>query len=249
MISPKNAVKRLLATAGYALRKTSQIGLDDITDIRNILGISPAKTIVDVGAHEGQTAARYAQGFPAAAIYSLEPFADSFARLQLNTRHLSAVKAFPWALGDADEQRELNVNQFSATNSLLKAAVVTDPEVNRFLQPLRQVTIEMRRLDSFCRDQGIEFIDLLKLDVQGFEMDVLRGGSRLLQSRRIALIYSEVTFESFYLGQTTFGELHPFLTEQGFELVDLYGQTRSAASGIRWCDMLFVNPEALRSRG
>lgn len=245
----KSAVKRLLAVVGYELRKSSQIGLDDINDVRQILGNPPAKTIIDVGGHEGQTATRYAEGFPDATIYSLEPFSESFAKLQANTRQFSNVKPFNLAMGNAEETRQLNVNQFSATNSLLAAVPeVKDLHTRQLMQSVRQVTIRVQKLDSFCQQAGIEFIDLLKMDVQGFEMEVLGGGESLLRRKRVALIYSEVTFESLYVEQTTFAELHARLTEQGFELVDLYGQTRSPSKSIRWCDMLFVNPEALRTR-
>jgi hypothetical protein len=86
------------------------------------------------------------------------------------------------------------------------------------------------------------------MDVQGFEMEVLGGGESLLRRGRVALIYSEITLESLYVGQATFAGLHAHLAERGFELVDLYGQARGPMKSIRWCDMLFVNPDALRTR-
>lgn len=243
----KNALKKLLAAAGYELRKRSQIGLDDMNDVRQILGGRPAKTILDVGANEGQTAIRYAGGFPEATIYSVEPFPEAFAKLEANTRHLANVKLFNLAMGDAEEKRQLYVNQFSATNSLLEVAPeVKDPNTRQLMQPISQISIRVQKLDSFCHDAKIEFIELLKMDVQGFELEVLRGGESLLRRKRVAFIYSEVSFESLYVGQATFADLYARLTEQGFELVDLYGQTRSSSHSIRWCDMLFVNPEALQ---
>jgi FkbM family methyltransferase len=236
MNQAKNALKKLLAAAGYELRKRSQIGLDDINDVRQILGNPPAKTIIDVGGHEGQTATRYAEGFPEATIYSLEPFSESFAKLEANTRQFSNVKPFNLAMGNAEETRLLNVNQFSATNSLLAAVhEVKEPHTRQLMQSVRQVTIRVQKLDSFCQQADIEF-------------EVLDGGESLLRRRRVALIYSEITFESLYVGQATFAGLHAHLVERGFELVDLYGQTRGPTKSIRWCDMLFVNSDALRTR-
>ncbi len=139
------------------------------------------------------------------------------------------------------------VNQFSATNSLLPALVENiRPETRPLMENVARAQVNVTTLDVFCQKMHIESIDLLKLDVQGFEAAVLRGGHELFAENRVASVYAEATFESHYASRLEFPHLFSSLRALGFEWVDAYGQTRNDHQGVRWCDMLFVNPKALR---
>lgn len=159
---------------------------------------------------------------------------------------VARIKPVKSALGAKLGTQRFFLNKFSATNSLLPSLPdVANPEIRSFLENVECKEVPVTTLDAYCNENQIESIDLLKLDVQGFEAAVLGGAGTLLQEQRIALVYTEVTFEMHYAGQTTFPQLYATLTEWGFEFVDAYGQTRRSNHSIRWCDMLFVNPAAL----
>ncbi len=242
----KNILRDLLLSAGYDIRKTSHIGLDGNFDIQRMFGKRALRTIFDVGAHVGESAMEYARKFPLATIYSFEPFPKTFTILQENVAPWPHVRPVNSAIGDSCSTQTLFVNQFSATNSLLPARPdVADPGTRSLMKNVERVETPVTTLDTFCRDNQIATIDLLKIDVQGFESKVIAGASELLGQRRIALIYTEVTFESHYKGQTTFSELYAMLIQFGYELVDLYSHTRTTHHSVRWCDILFVNPLAL----
>ena len=65
----------------------------------------------------------------------------------------------------------------------------------------------MCSLDSFCKNEQIERIDLLKMDVQGGELGILKGANQLLAQQKIDVIYSEVFFVPMYQNQPLFGEI------------------------------------------
>ena len=243
----KNTLRKLLLSIGYDIRKTSHIGLDSNFDIQRIFGMRPLRLIFDVGAHFGETATEYAKRFPEATIYSFEPSPDTFSILEKNMTSLPRVKTVNSALGDSCSEQTFFVNRLSATNSLLAARPDVADEVTRSLMENTRCTkVSVTTLDAFCRENQISAIDLLKIDVQGFESKVLAGARELLAEQRIALVYAEAILESHYDGQTTFPELYSMLSESGFELVDLYSHTRTPHHTTRWCDVLFVNLVALK---
>lgn len=242
----KSVLKRLLNVCGYDIRKTNHLGLDPLNDIQQILGRSPCM-IVDLGAHLGETAVAYAEKFPHATIHSFEPSPRTFAALKANLQAYSNVRPVNMAMGDTGGTGRLHLNESSATNSLLSsAAQVSDASISQMTKTVDEVSVTVQTLDGYCRANDIQFIDLLKMDVQGFELHVLQGARRLLVEQQIALIYTEVSFEPFYEGQPFFQDVYARLINHGFQLVDLYGHTRSPCRALRWCDALFVHPATLK---
>ncbi|NKB48985.1 MAG: FkbM family methyltransferase [Alphaproteobacteria bacterium] len=118
-----------------------------------------------------------------------------------------------------------------------------------------QVSVPTARLDDVCDVASPHF---LKLDVQGAELDVLRGSTRTLQS--VLIIESEVEFVQIYKNQPLFSDMDIFLREQGFQfhkMMDVEGRAigpmrfnRSGGksySQVLWADALFLKREILEA--
>jgi FkbM family methyltransferase len=208
---------------------------------RRLLERNPPKVIFDVGAHHGESVSLYKKLFPAASVYCFEPFSESFAVLKRNIQRLSNVKPFNLALSDQVGEADFNANAYSATNSLL----ATSPHAEEVwpggpVDTKRQVRVQTSTLDNFCREQSIDAIDLLKLDVQGAEPLVLKGGAELLRRGRVRLIYTEIITLPTYSGQA---ELHEFLAMMrgyGFELFNLFNLSTTPAGQLRQVDAIFL---------
>jgi FkbM family methyltransferase len=245
-------VKRLLRSAlnrlGYDVRKIP-VGLDAINDIRRILKKRSPRIIFDVGAHVGETASLFATSFPQAEIHSFEPAPDTFELLQRRMVKFPRVRLVHSGLGSANQTSTLNVNKASTTNSFLRSVPLLDDPVAELTHNVHTTPATVRTLDSYAEELGIGFIDVLKMDVQGFELEVLRGSQRFLEQQRIALIYCEVSFETLYDAQPLFEDVYREVVSGGFRLVDLYGHARSDIHSLRWCDALFVHPRALATAG
>ncbi|XFA73825.1 FkbM family methyltransferase [Thermosynechococcaceae cyanobacterium Okahandja] len=82
------------------------------------------------------------------------------------------------------------------------------------------IDIETTTLDAFAKAESIEGIDVLKVDVQGADLDVLRGGQEIIHRSTLAVVV-EVEFSEIYQGQPLFSDIDQYLRQQGFVLFDL----------------------------
>ncbi|MFI6846769.1 FkbM family methyltransferase [Kitasatospora sp. NPDC050467] len=179
--------------------------------------------IVDVGANIGMFALFAAQQWPTARIFSFEPAPEVFRLLSGNVAGLSNVTALNQAVGSVAERRELTfypqytmMSGFDAdpaedkelVRSYIRnvAAGLDDEERRAVLveeteeilagrfEEVRKVSCEVVRLDETATSLGIDRIDFLKIDVEGFELEVLRGIGEELWPR-IRLVAVEVEGE------------------------------------------------------
>ena len=128
------------------------------------------------------------------------------------------VEVVAQALGAAAGPATLHVTSEPACSSIYAPI---DEVADRF--PQHELTrfshseeIRLRPLDSWCEESGLERADVLKIDVQGAELDVLRGGTGLLRSVQVAEI--EVEFNRIYRDQPLFADVDPFMRDHGFVL-------------------------------
>ncbi len=153
--------------------------------------LRPGDTVVDVGAcfgyHSLDFAARVA---PGGRLYAFEPQAGVFALLQQNLRanSLANVQAECMALSDGDGALELHC--FPDLD--VGYASIT----NRGRRDARTITCRAQTLDSYLKQHHIPDVTLLKLDVEGAELLVLRGASTLLGSPRPPMWIIEINRET-----------------------------------------------------
>ena len=128
----KGLAKILAAEFGYEVvsRRVTD-DLDPFVQQQRLVATVPSPTILDVGAHVGETSEIYVKKFPTAKIYALEPFGEAFEVLVENLTKYGQVKPFPIGLADRNGEMLLNVNEFDATNSLL----ATDPRAEKAWGP------------------------------------------------------------------------------------------------------------------
>ena len=213
---------------------------------KHLLAGAAHLVIFDVGAYVGEVAAKYKKMFPQSTIYCFEPFPDSFNKLNRLCRDTS-IKAHQIAFSDKEGKTTFHINVDLSCNSLLpptesdfkcySAKSIKDGEIQ----------VETDTLDNFCAGAKISCIDILKLDVEGAEVKVLEGASRMLSEQAIKLIYSEVMFIPHYYNGCLFYELTAFLNRYGYTLFNLY-HLKSARNGqLRWGNAIFLSPE-IRAR-
>lgn len=241
----KRAIREAVRKCGYELCRTQRFGFDPLRDISAIYGNRRVKAIFDVGANEGQTAVAYAAAFHPERIYSFEPNPITFQKLSRIAETHPMIRPINAALGDVSEKRKMILTGYNCTDSLLKPS----NEARRYLGDimLEKGTADIKTftLDTFREESKIDHLDLLKLDVQGFEMQVLKGARQTLKEKKISLILAEVNFVSLYEGQAYFHEIYNELLGHGFQMVGLYGLNYRAGSYLNWADALFVQPESI----
>ena len=100
--------------------------------------------------------------------------------------------------------------------------------------------VQAIRLDDYCDSEGIDTIDFLKLDVQGWEIHCLSGASSLLRQGRIRCIYSEVNFVKLYEQQVYYEDVASCLRTSGYRLFNLYALSFNKDGQLCWADALFI---------
>ena len=200
----------------------------------------PFCTILDIGAYHGEFTDRVLRHYPVQKVLLFEPFPDSVAFLRNRYHTEPRCEVLPFALSDQSGSTMLHVLNKEDSSSLLKPAADAGDFLHKSFHEVKQTKIEMRRLDEIPELAAIESFDLAKIDVQGAELEVLRGCGKLLQ--RIQAIYIEVNFCSLYESGAVFCDTHVFLEQAGFKL-GFMQEFRRNAEGV----MIYANAFYLRT--
>lgn len=199
--------------------------------------------VLDVGANVGQFAMQMRKIQPSAVIHSFEPIPDVAKQLRNNFAADSKFFAHEIAVSDSGGEAVFEVNEFSASSSLLPVAS-EHKKLFPFAQETTPITVPVTTLNEWAKNYQLQRPLLLKLDVQGNELATLRGADHILSMADYLL--TEINFFKFYEGQPTFSELYEILNKFGFEFIDLFSavldkkQNRSA-----YGDALFAKSSVL----
>ncbi len=170
-------------------------------------------TVLDIGANVGDFAFTIRPLLPTAHIYSFEPLPDCFQQMLVHLHGVSRFTAFNVALGDQSGELEFQRSSHSPSSSFLTMA-----ETHKVSFPAsagsQAVKVRIERLDNLGTQLKLDDPILVKIDVQGYEGHVLRGGQRTIQ--RAAAIIVETSFEPLYKNQPLFPDVYSILTEWGF---------------------------------
>ncbi|MFL0798266.1 MAG: FkbM family methyltransferase [Cellvibrionaceae bacterium] len=210
--------------------------------------------IVEVGARpldgEGEIFYHLAEFFPGSKFILFEP--DDELCKELNEKSSDSFTYYPYALGENDEEREFYNTQSPLCSSLYKPnKQIVDSYNGLDMARLKDsFKIRTRRLDDIVKECGIPSIDFVKIDVQGAELDIFKGGSESI--KECVAIISEVEFIPIYEEQPLFGDVCTFLDEKGLmfhKFFGTYGRTlkpvmlnndQYAATQDMWTDAFFM---------
>lgn len=170
-------------------------------------------TIIDVGANVGQFS-RAALGFwPNADIVAFEPLRSCADELDRALRRHGRVEVHPVAVGREDGSIPFHPHQSSLSSSALTATEAALRDY-AWARELPTVEVPVCRLDTVLAERSLRRPALLKLDVQGFELEVLAGAQRTLASVDAVLV--EVAMERAYEGQPLFTDVHDYFVRLGW---------------------------------
>ncbi|PCJ87759.1 MAG: hypothetical protein COA57_04180 [Flavobacteriales bacterium] len=198
-------------------------------------------TIFDVGARYGGISKKYLKYFPKSEVYAFEPFPKSFEKLKKNAAKHSNIIPIQLAVTDVDNKEKLFVNKYDFTNSLLPS-VKTGTVVDEVTAKKDEIEVETITIDSFCKQQEIEKIDVLKMDIQGGELKALNGAKTMLSQNKVKLIYTEVLFMNIYEGQPHFEDIAAYLNDIGYRLHGLFNEWHINKQKA-WADAIFLSSE------
>jgi FkbM family methyltransferase len=146
-------------------------------------------TLFDIGANTGNYSLELRRAFPNAAIWAFEPNPKAFERGNERLTPLG-VRCSKQGLGAKPGKSKV----YTYTNDPLSQHASIYKNVFLDLHKsdnLSEFEFELTTIDEFCDEQDIHFIDFMKIDTEGHELEVLRGAERMLRQDRIGIIQFE----------------------------------------------------------
>lgn len=231
----KTVIKDALSSLRYKLRRTqNQLGGDPFKDMSRFV-TSSTPVLFDVGANFGQTIKNLRQYFKQSTIHSFEPSPSTFQILRERTLGITRLHLTNAGLGAHPKIKTFVENEYLDMSSFL------EPGQDCWGTVKQRAQLQLDTIDEYCARAGIEHIDVLKSDTQGFEMEVLRGASRMFEQKRIRLVYLEIIFSAMYQGLPGIDAIFKFLFDRGFRVVSFYDMHYQNGL-LGWTDVLFVDP-------
>lgn len=187
------------------------------------------RQIVDAGASDGIWTREALTIFPDAAYFMVDALEKNRARLEALTRENGRCNSWIGALGPGSGTQEI----FEAGDQSSFFGSTTFPAKSK-------ARVEMRTLDSFLDARQIAPPDLIKADVQGFELEILKGAQKCLAHAELLLL--EVSFRQLYERAPLAHEVIAWAGERGFRIYDISTYSQRPRDGeLAQADVLFAS--------
>jgi len=173
--------------------------------------------VIEAGAQFGEDTRIMADLWPGSTLYAFEPMPDNYSKLEKVASERDNIFASTYAL--TNEKKTANFWVCGGASSLLKP---TDSVNNSYFHAdlKHPIQVECITLDQWCKDQGITRADFFWFDMEGNELNALKGAQKILKTVRV--IFIEVNLRTFWHGNVLYKDLKNWLTQRGFKEVWSY---------------------------
>ncbi|MDB5206709.1 MAG: methyltransferase FkbM [Flavisolibacter sp.] len=217
-------IGRSFATIDVVLKKSNlkiinnkyPWGRDFVFDLKRLFD-GDINIIVDAGANIGSVASDFSYYFPQAKILAFEPIISTFEKLKRKCSIKKNILPVHSALGESNYEIEIPLNTEDTINSILSA-----PQEHQFSG---YETIRVQSLASYAENHSIEKIDILKIDVEGYEFKVLEGAQHFIINS-IKAIVLEVGYERSS-NKVHFSDVEIYMEKYGFQCCGIYDLSKS----------------------
>ncbi len=203
---------------------------------RRLFAARAPKVIFDCGANRGRVIKEYKSVFPDAVIHAFEPTPATFEGLKQEVAGIPGVELVNAAIGEAAGTLDLYFGDIEQSNSLVAKP---DPKGT-------PIKVPVVAIGEYCAQKKIDRVDILKLDVEGFEMPALRGAESLFAARKVDVVLTEISFIEDP-GATRFLDLHAFLDRHDFMMFGIYDFQYRPNLRALLADALFVRRDVFKA--
>lgn len=223
--------------------------------VLKLLVDSNSPTILDVGANNGSSLVEFKKWWPNSKVHCFEPQSECWDELDDLSNEFTNVHINKFALGNKnDESKEFyshdlntGISGFNKINIESKDSIDLSKLSNdsKSLENHKKTinhkrNVQVKRLDEYIKnDKNINQIDLLKIDTQGYELEILEGLGTELNNVRILI--TELMFYDYYEKSLSFYELESILRPFNFSLYDINHVAKNPMNGrTDWIDVIYV---------
>jgi FkbM family methyltransferase len=231
----KQLTKSTLLSLGLDVKWSRYVpfGVEWYQDIKYCQKGQSLEVIIDVGANIGQTALTAQTHFPNSFIYCFEPVPSTFHKLVTSVQRFPNIKTINQALGEEVSKAPITAIPLAQQNTL-----VLGVNNNFTTSTTETVVVDVNTLDNFCIQSSIKKVNLLKIDTEGYEMNVLKGAKQLLSSHSVDYILVECDF--FTRSDAPHGnffDIFNYLQQFNYNVVSFYTGGVDDC-GWKWGDVL-----------
>ena len=185
-------------------------------DIKNLIQ-KDDPIIVDGGANKGNMIDIFIAQYRAPIIYAFEPIPDLVKKLKEKYRSMENIHVYQKALGSSNSTIPFNILNYQNASSVFKPGRWNYKYHQEKMNVEETIQVEQVRLDDVLKGKAV---DIIKLDLQGYELEALKGMENLLDN--IKIIDTEIEFVHMWENQPLFADIDICLRKHGFRLLNLY---------------------------
>jgi FkbM family methyltransferase len=190
--------------------------------------------IIDVGAHTGESIKRFRKIYNNCEIHSFEPQPKSFKKLNYLKNSKTIINNF--ALGEKQDTKNFYIHNNDSTSSFYKFSNLNIKENNELIEKTKIET-----LDEYVKKKNLGIIDILKIDVQGYEDQVLKGAVESIK-HNVKIIELEIIFIDYYEKKSCFNDIENILKPLDFELYTVSSPVlNDTTDRLKWLDAIYVS--------
>jgi FkbM family methyltransferase len=230
-----DAIKKILLSMGWEIRraeKTPRGSLKGVLTHLNNVGIQP-KTVIDVGAAFGSWSLLCAQVFPQSEYVLIEPLTEYQPALQQVVKVIQKADTLFCGISSTTGERTLYIHPDLVGSSLKEEH---EPHTQNVSKPR---VISCKTIDTICEEKHLQAPFLIKLDIQGSELDAIIGAQKTLTQTDVLIM--EVSFLECMKGTPLIASMIQIMGEKGFVPYDLFGLNyRPLDQALAQMDIVFV---------
>jgi len=175
--------------------------------------------ILEAGAHDGTDTLRMASFWPEANIHAFEPVPGAYNELLARaTKHPARIHCHPLGLGPSKGKMRMHVSGDGSAGSCQSSSLLPPSKSHTdeysFVSFGKQIDVEVTSIDEWAQERGIDRVDFMRLDMQGYEIEALKGAERTLKTT--SAIQIEVSHIQLYQGAPLYAEVKDWMAGRGF---------------------------------
>jgi FkbM family methyltransferase len=225
---------------GRKIYKRTPFGVNPLDDLVFRFPNYRFEVIFDVGANIGQSAIPFSKRFPGSRIYCFEPIALTFATLGQNVGNRKNIELYQMALGAVMAEKAMTSMKNSDMSTLRPG-----PDVDVIAPGGAQTEIiKVDTLTGFCDRHSIKHISYLKIDTEGYDLEVIKGGKEILDRSAIDFVELEAGMNPNNKLHVPMEELKEYMENNGYCLFGIYEQVQEWITQkpiLRRSNLLFVS--------
>lgn len=224
----ENLVSKLFSSFGYQISKIET--MDDKIKKGHYRWLQQfgVETILDIGANVGKFALMMNKILGNKTIYCFEPLKDCFEHLVNNTKHIDNIQCFNIGLGSNNKTVTIYHNEFSPSSSLLEMSTL-HKQAFPYTKNSVEEEVKIVSLDEMQSELELNKKILLKIDVQGYELEVLKGADELI--RQVDLVIVETSYVELYKDQPLYDDIYQYFLTRKFQYMGNFGQFSNPSTG------------------